>query len=447
MAEVLIIAFRHYKFVLSTPMFNSYTEVIRYLYDNLPMFQRVGAAALKPDLSNTIRLCKLLDDPHKKFKSIHVAGTNGKGSTSHMLASVLQEAGYKTGLYTSPHLKSFTERIKVDGQEVPAQFVIDFVNKVQAHIDEIKPSFFEITVAMAFDYFASRQVDVAVIEVGLGGRLDSTNVITPVMSIITNIGFDHKDLLGDTLEKIAAEKAGIIKKNIPVVISEQQTGIEHVFISTAKQNNAPFYFASGEYTSEVSSTGKIDIFKNSVRFLTDVDFPLKGSYQHKNLPGVLKSIEILNETGFHITEEQLRDGLQKVIVNTSLKGRWQKLQDEPLVICDTGHNVDGIMEIVKQISTMQFNDLHIVLGVVRDKDISEILALLPKRAAYYFCQAKIPRAMDATVLCEKAQHAGLRGEVIPDVNEAKRIALKNASKNDLVFIGGSTFVVAEIEEL
>lgn len=428
-------------------MFKTYAEVIRYLYDNLPMFQRVGAAALKPDLSNTIKLCQALGNPFKKFKSIHIAGTNGKGSTSHMLASILQEAGYKTGLYTSPHLKSFTERIKVNGQDVPPQFVVDFINRVLPIINDIKPSFFEITVAMAFDYFAFQQVDVAVVEVGLGGRLDSTNIITPVLSVITNIGLDHKDLLGDTLEKIAAEKAGIIKKNIPVVVSERQTGVADVFISTARQNTASCYFASDSYRVDSLPSGNVNFFKNADKFLTDVDLPLKGLYQHKNLPGVLKSIEVLNQNEFHIADEQLRDGLQKVIINTNLKGRWQKLQDEPMVICDTGHNIDGLREIVKQIGTMQYRDLHIVLGMVKDKDISDILNILPKRAAYYFCQAEIPRAMEAAALCEKARHAGLRGEVIPDVNEAKRVALKNASKNDLIFIGGSTFVVAEIEEL
>jgi dihydrofolate synthase/folylpolyglutamate synthase len=428
-------------------MFKTYTEVIRFLYDNLPMFQRVGAAAIKPDLTNTIKLCRALGDPHKKFKTIHVAGTNGKGSTSHMLASILSEAGHKTGLYTSPHLKSFTERIKVDGQEVSSQFVIDFVNKIQPVIAEIKPSFFEITVAMAFDYFTFCQVDIAVVEVGLGGRLDSTNVIIPDVSVITNIGFDHKELLGDTLEKIAAEKAGIIKMDTPVVISERQPVVETVFISTAKRNNAPLFFASDSYEVEALSSGNVDIFKNESRFLKDVNLPLKGLYQHKNLPGVLKTIDILNQCAYHITDEQLRNGLQRVVLNTNLKGRWQKLQDMPLVICDTGHNIDGMKEIVKQIGTMQFSHLHIVLGMVKDKDIGEILTVLPKRATYYFCQAKIPRAMDAGLLCEKGRHGGLRGEVIPDVNEAKRMALKNASKDDLIFIGGSTFVVAEIEEL
>jgi dihydrofolate synthase / folylpolyglutamate synthase len=428
-------------------MFKTYPDALQYLYDNLPMFQRVGAVAYKKDLANTIKLCEVLGDPHKKFRSIHVAGTNGKGSTSHMLASVLQEAGYKTGLYTSPHLKAFTERIKINDEEISQQFVIDFVNKIHPVINEVQPSFFEITVAMAFHYFASQHIDVAVIEVGLGGRLDSTNIISPVISVITNIGWDHKDILGDSLEKIASEKAGIIKHRTPVVVSERQTDLEEIFIATAASKNAAIYFASDEYKVEARPSGKVNVYKYADLILSNLDLPLKGIYQHKNLPGVLKTIDVLNKNRFHVTLPQLQGGLERVIFNTGLKGRWQTLAEKPLVICDTGHNIDGIREIVKQISCMQFKHLHFVLGMVKDKDIQAVLALLPKQATYYFCNAKLPRALAAAALAEKAQISGLRGVVIPDVNEAKRMALKNASEDDLVFIGGSTFVVAEIEEL
>ncbi|HEY0769077.1 MAG TPA: Mur ligase family protein, partial [Sphingobacteriaceae bacterium] len=332
-------------------MFTTYQETLDYLYANLPMFQRIGAAAFKKDLTNTIKLCDALGNPEKKFKSIHVAGTNGKGSSSHMLASILQESKRKTGLYTSPHLKSFTERIRVNGEEVSEAFVVDFVNRVQPVVDEIKPSFFEITVAMAFDYFASQQVDVAVIEVGLGGRLDSTNVITPEVSLITNIGWDHKDLLGDTLEKIAGEKAGIIKPGIPVVISERQDGIDDIFLRIAKEQNAPIYFASDQF--EVSTIdGKHQIFKDGTVVIRDVKFPLNGRYQSHNIRGAVNTVEVFRKRGFKITDAAVKRGLQNVIRNTHLKGRWQVLKKRPLMICDTGHNVDGIRYVTQQLKTI-----------------------------------------------------------------------------------------------
>jgi dihydrofolate synthase/folylpolyglutamate synthase len=364
-----------------------------------------------------------------------------------MLASILQEQGYKTGLYTSPHLKSFTERIKVNGTEISEKFVIGFVNRIRPMIEEISPSFFEITVAMAFDYFVQEKVDVAVIEVGLGGRLDSTNVITPLVSVITNIGWDHKDILGDTLPKIASEKAGIIKKNVPVVISERQHNVENVFITKASEENSPINFASDEYRSTILESGNIRVTKNENIFLDDLNLPLKGLYQLKNLSGVFKTIEILEGQNFKVDTDKLRLGLERVVLNTQLKGRWQKLRDQPLVICDTGHNVDGISEVVRQIRALKFNKLHFVLGMVKDKDIQDILKLLPNQATYYFCQAKIPRAMDAQLLAEKAHAVGLHGQVITDVNEAKNAAIDKASADDLVFIGGSTFVVGEIDEL
>jgi dihydrofolate synthase / folylpolyglutamate synthase len=425
---------------------STYHQTIRYLYDNLPMFQRVGAIAYKKDLTNTLHLCEALGNPQQKFKSIHVAGTNGKGSTSHMLASVLQSAEYRTGLYTSPHLKEFTERIKVNGQEVEKDYVVDFVERIKPEIEKIKPSFFEITVAMAFDYFARQQVDVAVIEVGLGGRLDSTNVITPVLSVITNIGWDHKDILGDTLQKIASEKAGIIKKDIPVVVSERQSEVEDIFILKAKESNAELSFASDAF--QVNPDGDLlRVSWNGKLVYDNVNLPLKGFYQRKNLVGVLKAIDVLRMNGFNISDVQLLSGLENVTSQTNFKGRWQKLRDKPLVICDTGHNVDGIREIVKQISATKFNTLHMVIGMVKDKDVQDVLSLLPKQATYYFCQAKLPRALDASILAEKAKEQGLTGSVIPDVNEAKNAAITNAGPDDMVFIGGSTFVVAEIAEL
>ncbi|MFD1003076.1 bifunctional folylpolyglutamate synthase/dihydrofolate synthase [Ohtaekwangia kribbensis] len=436
--------------IIFAPMFTQYEDVLQYLYANLPMFQRVGSVAFKSDLSNTIALCEALDNPQRKFKSIHIAGTNGKGSTSHMLASVLQSAGYKTGLYTSPHLKSFTERIRVNGKEVSEQFVVDFVNRIQPVIERVKPSFFEITVAMAFDYFVHEQVDVAVIEVGLGGRLDSTNVITPELSLITNIGWDHTDLLGDTLEKIAAEKAGIIKKNVPVVVSEQQPGIADVFRSKAAAETAPLRFASDVYTvqfREEKGTILFDALKNGKPAHTGIALPLQGIYQQKNLAGVLCAIDVLRQQGWKITDEQLVDGLMKVMSQTGLKGRWQKLGTNPLIVCDTGHNLDGVTQVVKQLQQLSYKRLFMVIGMVKDKDISGVLELLPKEANYYFCQASIPRALEAGILAEKARSTGLKGEVIANVNEAIQRARAKASAEDVIFIGGSTFVVAEIDGL
>lgn len=427
-------------------MFTNYQQTLAYLYQNVPMFQRVGAAAYKADLTNTLALCEALGNPQNKVKFIHVAGTNGKGSTSHMLASVLQSAGYKTGLYTSPHLKEFTERIRIDGREIDQAHVVDFINRIKPLIESIKPSFFEITVAMAFDYFASQNVDVAVIEVGLGGRLDSTNIINPVLSVITNISFDHKDILGDTLEKIASEKAGIIKKNVPVVISERQAEIENVFIEKANAEHAPIHFAGDEYKSTASEKS-FEVTKNGQLYLSELSLPLKGNYQTKNLAGVLKSVEILNQIGFKVKQDQLILGLEKTVRQTGLKGRWQQLGDKPLIVCDTGHNADGVKEIVTQINQQKFGKLFMVWGMVKDKEPDEVLRLLPKHASYYFCQAKIPRAMDAETLSQSAGRFELRGVVEPDVNHAIAKAKAQAGAGDFIFIGGSTFVVAEIDEL
>ena len=427
-------------------MFTSYQRTLDYLYTNLPIFQRVGSAAYKKDITNTIRLCESLGNPHLRFKSIHIAGTNGKGSSSHMLASVLQSAGYKTGLYTSPHLKEFTERIKINGREIDKQYVVDFVNRIRPAIEEIHPSFFEITVAMAFDYFAQKKVDIAVIEVGLGGRLDSTNIITPIASLITNISFDHKDILGDTLEKIAFEKAGIIKQNVPVVISERQQEVEHVFLKKASDCNSKIYFAPDFYRVD-ESENCLDVSANDQVVFSELSLPLKGVYQAKNLGGVLKMIDVIRSTGISISQEQVVHGLRHTVDQTGLKGRWQKLDINPLIICDTGHNQAGIREVVRQIGRQKYDKLHMVWGMVKDKEPDEVLALLPKDAHYYFCQANIPRAFDAQTLKEKASSFGLMGEVIEDINDAIATAKRAAQSNDFIFIGGSTFVVAEIENL
>jgi dihydrofolate synthase/folylpolyglutamate synthase len=431
-------------------MFTSYEETLNFLYQNLPMFQRIGAAALKPDLKNTEALCEALGNPQSKFKSIHVAGTNGKGSTSHMLASILQSAGYKTGLYTSPHLKEFTERIRINGIEISKDAVVDFANLIETTIHKLKPSFFEVTVAMAFDNFAKEQVDIAIIEVGLGGRLDSTNVITPELSVITNIGWDHMDILGDSLEKIAQEKAGIIKPSIPVVISERQPEIENVFIQKALASNSNIYFASDHY--KATSIGNrsqhiLDLNKENRRMLSAVTLPLQGIYQKKNVVGVLQSVDILRSLGWKISEDDLLSGLQDVVSQTGLKGRWQVLHEKPFIVCDTGHNLNGIIEVLNQIKAQTYRNLWIVFGMVKGKDVTAVLRILPKEAYYFFCQAKIPRALDATLLYEEAVNFQLQGEVVEDVNDALSQATQKAAAEDMIFIGGSTFVVAEIKNL
>lgn len=427
-------------------MFTTYVQAVDYLYRSLPMFQRIGAAAIKKDLTNTLRICAALGDPQTRFRSVHIAGTNGKGSTAHMIASVLQSAGYKTGLYTSPHLKSFTERIRVNGKEIEEDSVTEFVNSTLALMESVKPSFFEVTVGMAFKYFADRKVDVAVIEVGLGGRLDSTNVILPELSVITNIGWDHADLLGNTLENIAREKAGIIKPGIPVVISERQEEIAHVFEETARAAHADVVFASDTLRVLPAGNG-FDIIKGSEVLLRDVELTLGGSYQKKNILGVVQAAQALRNRGFNISDEHIRHGVRNVVQQTGLKGRWQQLGERPYVFCDTAHNAEGLALVMQQVHTYRYRKLHIVLGVSGDKDVTKIFTLLPRKANYYFCQAKLPRAMDAQVLAEKASAHGLSGIVVPDVRAAVRAAIGSATEDDFVFVGGSTFVVAEIEGL
>jgi dihydrofolate synthase/folylpolyglutamate synthase len=427
----------------------TYQETLDYLFNALPMFQRVGASAFKKDLSNTHALCDHLGNPERKFKSIHVAGTNGKGSTSHSLAAIFQAAGYKTGLYTSPHLKSFTERIRINGKEIHEDSVVQFVEENKAILDQIHPSFFEMTVAMAFWYFAQEEVDIAIVEVGMGGRFDSTNIITPELSIITNIGWDHVQFLGDTLPQIAGEKAGIIKPHVPIVISQTQEETASVFIEKAKEVNATIFFADQRMqVKKVRSSGSTATFEvESSGKKEEYEFGLLGDYQRFNLPGILESVSQMRAMGWNISEEAMRAGLANVSALTGLMGRWQVLGQSPTIIADTGHNEPGIREILTQLEKYRFKTLWMVIGMVQDKDISKILSLLPQRASYVFCQADIPRAMPASVLAEKAASAGLAGIPIPDVNEALNFARKNAAADDLIFVGGSTFVVAEIDDL
>lgn len=409
------------------------------------MFQRIGAAAYKADLNNTLQLMEVLKQPHHHFKTIHVAGTNGKGSSSHMLASILQAAGYKTGLYTSPHMVDFRERIKINGKMISKKYVVDFVDKYKQDFEKIEPSFFEWTVGLAFNYFKNQKVDIAVIEVGLGGRLDSTNVILPDLSLITNISFDHMNLLGNTLSAIASEKAGIVKKNTPIVISQTQKEVEAVFIEKAKQENAPIYFADKFYKINSSHLNQgrriVEILnKNKV---TMYSLDLTGTYQIINLLGVLKSIELLKAKGFIITNTQIKQGLRNVCESTNFTGRWQTLVKSPLIIADTGHNEDGIKQVIKNIKLISFKQLHMVIGMVNDKDVSTVLRLLPKKAQYYFVKASIPRALDAIELQEKASRVNLKGTSYSDVKSGISAAIASAKKNDLIFVGGSTFVVAD----
>jgi len=408
----------------------NYQETINWMFNQLPMYQLQGASAYKKDLTNTHLLIDHLDNPQEKIKCIHVAGTNGKGSTSHMLASILKEAGYKVGLYTSPHLKDFRERIKIISPEasgeISEEFVTDFINKHKSFFEANDMSFFEMTVGLAFDYFAEEKVDIAVIEVGMGGRLDATNIITPLVSVITNIGLDHVQFLGNTLEAVAFEKAGIIKPNIPVVIGEYTPETKPIFLAKAKECNSEIYFAS----DLIKETHPSDLI---------------GDYQIHNKKTVLQTITILNtQNEFKITAEYIKSGLLHVMKNTGLQGRWQQLGEFPKVICDTAHNKNGLEIVINQIQKEKFKKLHIVLGVVNDKDLDEVLPLFPKNAIYYFCKPNIPRGLDATVLQEKAKKFDLKGDTYSSVTDAYVHSKKNATRNDFIFIGGSTFVVAEL---
>lgn len=425
----------------------NYDEVVAFLYSRLPMFTRDGASAFKKDLTNTLRLCEALGNPHKQFRSIHIAGTNGKGSTSHMLAAILQAAGYKTGLYTSPHLLDFRERIRVNGEMVSQQAVVDFVHGNLPLIEIVEPSFFEVTVAMAFDYFAKEGVDIAVVETGLGGRLDSTNVITPLLSVITNIGYDHTNMLGNTLQEIANEKAGIIKPKVPVVIGEWQPEVAGVFERIATEKGSDLFFASQLWTSSNRKKDStylfLDMKHRHQEEILELRMDLTGSYQAKNVATVLCAVDSLKDTGIVVKASDITYALQHVQRFTGLMGRWQTLSTAPLVVCDTGHNADGWREILANISATPYRLLHVVVGMMRDKDLDSILPLLPKDAIYYFCQVDMPRALPATALRLQAKRSGLVGKSFAKVSEAIRTAKQEADASDLIFIGGSTFVVAE----
>jgi dihydrofolate synthase/folylpolyglutamate synthase len=412
------------------------------------MFSRIGAAAFKKDLNNIRRLSEFLDDPYRKFRTIHIAGTNGKGSVSHMLAAILQTAGYKTGLYTSPHLKDFRERIRVNGEVVDENFVVEFTNRIKPVIEEIEPSFFEITVAMAFEYFSQRNVEIGVIETGLGGRFDSTNIITPDLSVITNIGWDHMNILGDSLEQIAIEKAGIIKQNVPVVVGETLAETEKIFEQVAKEKNAPLSIASEkrqaigwhwekhELVVEVAQQNRTD------HQVYHLDLP--GVYQTKNLVTVLEICSQLQQEHWAIEEEDTKSGLKQTKKITDLHGRWEVIHSSPLVVLDVAHNEDGIKMLMEQVEVTDHDHLHIILGIVKDKEPEKILPLFPKLADYYFTQANIPRALNADILKEKASRFKLKGEVYADVNVALKAALAKAARNDMVLICGSVFLIGEL---
>ena len=426
----------------------NYQEAVDYLYARLPMFTRDGASAFKKDLTNSLRLADALGNPHQQFKSVHVAGTNGKGSTSHMLAAILQAAGYKTGLYTSPHLVDFRERIRINGVPIPEAEVAGFVNSSQELIAAIQPSFFELTMTMAFAYFAREGVDIAIVETGLGGRLDSTNIISPLLAVITNIGYDHTAMLGNTLPAIAAEKAGIIKAGVPVIVGERQEAVREVFDHTAAAKQSRLTYASEQW--KVQTSNRLNgVQEITVKRLPDGDkqcfrLDLMGSYQARNLPGVLEAVVELNRQGYRITETHIHHALSRVQQLTGLRGRWETLSTRPLVICDTGHNEDGWREVLANIRATPHARLHMVIGVMRDKDLSLMLPLLPADAQYYCCQVDMPRALPGTELLEQVQGYGLTGTAYHNVGSALQAAKLHAAANDLVFVGGSTFVVAAV---
>ena len=429
----------------------TYPEAVTFLYQQLPAYQRVGKAAFKADLINIRRLVERLGNPHERFPSVHIAGTNGKGSSAHALAAVLQSAGYRTGLYTSPHLKSFTERIRIDGQEISEAAVAAFVEREQKFIAQVAPSFFEMTVALAFEYFAQQRVDIAVIEVGLGGRLDSTNIITPQVSLITNIDYDHTDLLGETLPEIAREKAGIIKPRVPVVIGQRHPETEAVFRRVAQAQNAPIFFAEDYYpvidAEELPEGQRIRLNQGPTQQEVSFFLSLGGPYQKHNLGGVLLTIDQLRERGWQIPAEAVTSGLGRVSELTGLRGRWQVLGHRPLCIADTGHNAAAWQQTMERLRSYDAAQLHLVLGVSQGKDVEALLRLLPRDGKYYFCQAAIPRALPAATLAEEAKEYGLTGEVIEDVQAAYEQARRNAQPDDLVWVGGSSFVVAELSAL
>jgi dihydrofolate synthase/folylpolyglutamate synthase len=430
----------------------AYQQTLDYLYEKLPMFSRVGKPALKNDLSNTLKLCEALGNPQNKFKSIHLAGTNGKGSTSHMLSAVLQKSGYKTGLYTSPHLVDFRERIRINGIEVSKEWIVQFVEKCKPLINEVQPSFFEVTVVMAFAFFAEQEVDVAVIETGLGGRLDSTNVITPILSIITNISYDHKDLLGDTLAAIAGEKSGIIKEGIPALIGEQHPETERVFFEHSVHKRATLYYAETLWelvkTKEDNQYQYFKAIHTGHREMHDLVTDLKGIYQSHNIKTVLAAVEILNANGaLQINLQTSIDALRNVKKLTGLHGRWEVIQEKPLIIIDVGHNIAGMGEVMRQWKNVNAAKKNIVVGFVKDKDISDVLKLFPKDSNYFFCNAQLPRALPAAELQAQATDAGIKGEAYPTVANAVETALSGMTEDDALLITGSFFVVGEFLEM
>jgi dihydrofolate synthase/folylpolyglutamate synthase len=426
----------------------TYQQAIDYLMSTLPMFSRIGKAAYKTDITNTIKLCDFLGNPQQHFKSVHIAGTNGKGSTSHMLASVLQSAGYKTGLYTSPHLKDFRERIRINGDMIEEGFVADFVKIIQPIIEKVEPSFFEMTVAMAFQYFRQQKVEIAIIETGLGGRLDSTNIIVPEVSVITNIGWDHMNILGDTLEKIAIEKAGIIKQHVPVVIGEAEGNIRNIFLETAQSLKAPITFANEEFHAidwqYQHHELVVEVAKGGTEEKKFYRLDLPGIYQTKNLLTALSAIQELEKKGFIFYDTQIKNGIRYTKKQTGLHGRWEIIHEHPAVVVDVAHNADGIQQILRQLELIEPRHLHIVIGLVRDKDVEQVLSLLPKYAHYYFTEAQIPRALPADSLYNAAIEFGLKGEIFKEVNAAVKAAMQNANKEDLVLVCGSVFVVGEV---
>jgi len=453
---------------------SQYREILQYLFSQLPIYQRIGPAAYKTDLTNTIELCRILGDPHNNFKSIHIAGTNGKGSVAHFIASILQEAGLKVGLYTSPHLKDFRERIRINGKMITKKYVVDFVENYQTDFEKIKPSFFEMTVGMAFKYFSDKEVEIAVLETGLGGRLDSTNIVDPELSVITNIGYDHMRFLGDNPQSIAKEKAGIIKPGRPVVIGETQGEIKGVFIGKASETGSEIYFSDSIYRclrEKEKGKRKKDFFCEDLRIIceklvrpladlrekekfavcslqfadiSDICIPLQGAYQVKNVVTAICAMGVLNSLDYQIDDDDIKYGIEKVVENTGIRGRWEIISENPLTICDMGHNREGIAAVVNQINNTSHRHLHFVFGMVDDKNVQDILVLLPENATYYFCRANIPRGMNQEKLAAAAAVAGLKGESYSSVKEALGAAQQNAIQNDLVFVGGSTFVVAEV---
>ena len=427
-----------------------YQQILDYLYNQLPMFQRIGEKALKNKLDNIIELCEILGSPYEQYPTVHVAGTNGKGSTTHLLAALFQVKGLKVGVYTSPHYKDFRERIKINGEYISEQEVVDFVEKHKADFDRIQPSFFEITVAMAFEHFARHKVDIAIIETGLGGRLDSTNIITPILSVITNISYDHQAILGDTLPQIASEKAGIIKQNVPVVIGETQDETQGVFVEKAIAMNAPISFADSFYTAVplenngIKSYFEIRELGHHSLIFNQLELDLAGNYQAKNLVTVIHAAEVLQSLGWKFTDSDIIEAMANVSSLTNMIGRWQTINTMPLTITDAAHNEDGIRQVVEQLQQLDYKYLHIVLGMAKDKDQSKILQLLPQGALYYFCKPDVPRGLEPHLLAAKAAEFGLKGEVYDSVNEALRSATEDATSEDLIFVGGSSFVVAEV---